>query len=107
MNTKVRTAPVIVKNRRTEVEIDNEEEYEENVRESKAISRYGKSASGESWASERVTPPDAVAHFHRYGVMRQHSPPNVIHRQQQYHQKLTTEANPSPTELCDKRSCDA
>ncbi|KAI2653181.1 Gag polyprotein [Labeo rohita] len=29
-NTKVRLAPVIVKNRRTEVEIDNEEEYEEN-----------------------------------------------------------------------------
>ncbi|KAL1274360.1 hypothetical protein QQF64_027174 [Cirrhinus molitorella] len=30
------------------------------MRESKAASRYGKSASGESWASERVTPPDAV-----------------------------------------------
>ncbi|KAL1250060.1 hypothetical protein QQF64_021065 [Cirrhinus molitorella] len=30
------------------------------LRESKAASRYGKSASGESWASERVTPPDAV-----------------------------------------------
>ncbi|XP_058623642.1 uncharacterized protein LOC131534657 [Onychostoma macrolepis] len=29
-NLKVRLAPVIVKNRRTEVEIDNEEEYEEN-----------------------------------------------------------------------------
>ncbi|KAI2666542.1 Archaeal Lon protease [Labeo rohita] len=29
-NTKVRLAPVIIKNRRTEVEIDNEEEYEEN-----------------------------------------------------------------------------
>ncbi|KAL0183509.1 hypothetical protein M9458_019205, partial [Cirrhinus mrigala] len=29
-NTKVRLAPVIVKNRRTEVEIDSEEEYEEN-----------------------------------------------------------------------------
>ncbi|KAI2666669.1 Gag polyprotein [Labeo rohita] len=29
-NTKVRLAPVIVKNRWTEVEIDNEEEYEEN-----------------------------------------------------------------------------
>ncbi|RXN12208.1 zinc finger-like gene 1 protein [Labeo rohita] len=29
-NTKVRLAPVIVKNRRTKVEVDNEEEYEEN-----------------------------------------------------------------------------
>ncbi|XP_073690725.1 zinc finger MIZ domain-containing protein 1a [Garra rufa] len=34
---------------------------EEPVPESKAASRYGKSASGESWASERVTPPDALA----------------------------------------------
>ncbi|KAL1253296.1 hypothetical protein QQF64_017989 [Cirrhinus molitorella] len=66
-----------------------------SVREPKAASRYGKSASGERWVSECVTPPDAVAHSHRYGVMRQHSPPNTTHHhpRQPSREKLTTEAN--------------